>query len=134
MTPLICKVVLGAVVPVDAGGIVVSTFQVVLAPIFLGVGFNTLAPSFCKAGKREREQVIKHLKFRLNDLDIPTVDEWIIFMSFSYPKYLQPFPVWQHVFTLATLVKIMEGCDALHTGGGGDFHRTLGGCLGGEMR
>lgn len=67
MTPLICKVVLGAVVPVDAGGIVVSTFQVVLAPIFLGVGFNTLAPSFCKAGKREREQVIKHLKFRLND-------------------------------------------------------------------
>jgi len=49
MTPLICKVVLGAVVPVDAGGIVVSTFQVVLAPIFLGVGFNTLAPSFCKA-------------------------------------------------------------------------------------
>eukprot|EP00438_Fugacium_kawagutii_P022619 Skav211583 [mRNA] locus=scaffold2913:77269:79532:- [translate_table: standard] len=49
MTPLICKVVLGAVVPVDAGGIVVSTFQVVLAPIFLGVGFNTLAPGFCKA-------------------------------------------------------------------------------------
>lgn len=49
MTPLICKLVLGAVVPVDAGGIVVSTFQVVLAPIFLGVGFNTLAPGFCKA-------------------------------------------------------------------------------------
>eukprot|EP00913_Durusdinium_trenchii_P000469 g429.t1 len=49
MTPLICKVVLGAVVPVDAGGIVVSTFQVVLAPIFLGVGFNTLVPKFCEA-------------------------------------------------------------------------------------
>jgi len=49
MTPLICKMVLGAVVPVDAMGIVVSTFQVVLAPIFLGVGFNTLAPKFCKA-------------------------------------------------------------------------------------
>jgi len=48
MTPLICKMVLGAVVPVDALGIVVSTFQVVLAPIFLGVGLNTLAPSFCK--------------------------------------------------------------------------------------
>ena len=29
MTPLICKLVLGAVVPVDAGGIVVSTFQAV---------------------------------------------------------------------------------------------------------
>lgn len=48
MTPLICKLVLGAVVPVDAMGIVVSTFQVVLAPIFLGVGMNTLAPDFCK--------------------------------------------------------------------------------------
>jgi BASS family bile acid:Na+ symporter len=49
MTPLICKLVLGAVVPVDALGIVVSTFQVVLAPIFLGVGLNTLAPRFCKS-------------------------------------------------------------------------------------
>jgi len=48
MTPLICKLVLGAVVPVDAMGIVVSTFQVVLAPIFLGVGCNTLVPKFCK--------------------------------------------------------------------------------------
>eukprot|EP00913_Durusdinium_trenchii_P026415 g24783.t2 len=43
MTPLICHLVLGAVVPVDAGGIVLSTFQVVLLPIFLGVGLNTLA-------------------------------------------------------------------------------------------
>lgn len=49
MTPSICKFVLGAVVPVDAMGIVISTFQVVLAPIFLGVGLNTLAPKFCKA-------------------------------------------------------------------------------------
>merc|ERR1719247_2014268 len=49
MTPLICKLVLGTVVPIDAIGIVVSTFQVVLAPIFLGVGLNTLAPKLCKA-------------------------------------------------------------------------------------
>lgn len=49
MTPLICKLVLGAVVPVDAMGIVVSTFQVVLAPIFAGVGLNTLAPKLCKS-------------------------------------------------------------------------------------
>lgn len=49
MTPLICKMVLGAVVPVDAMGIVISTFQVVLAPIFIGVGANTLAPGVCKA-------------------------------------------------------------------------------------
>merc|ERR1719181_1051851 len=52
MTPLICKTVLGAVVPIDAMGIVISTFQVVLAPIFLGVGVNTVAPKFCaKASK-----------------------------------------------------------------------------------
>jgi BASS family bile acid:Na+ symporter len=43
MTPLICKSVLGAVVPINAMGIVVSTIQVVLAPIFLGVGVNTFA-------------------------------------------------------------------------------------------
>ncbi|CAK9056028.1 unnamed protein product [Durusdinium trenchii] len=49
MTPLICHLVLGAVVPVDAGGIVLSTFQVVLLPIFLGVGLNTLVPKMCKA-------------------------------------------------------------------------------------
>eukprot|EP00928_Gymnodinium_smaydae_P064203 TRINITY_DN47603_c0_g1_i1.p1 TRINITY_DN47603_c0_g1~~TRINITY_DN47603_c0_g1_i1.p1 ORF type:complete len:485 (+),score=116.30 TRINITY_DN47603_c0_g1_i1:87-1457(+) len=49
MTPLICKMVLGTVVPVDALGIVWSTLQVVLAPIFLGVGVNTLAPRLCKA-------------------------------------------------------------------------------------
>merc|ERR1719413_90507 len=44
MTPLICQTMLGSVVPVNAMGIVISTFQVVLAPIFLGVGANTLAP------------------------------------------------------------------------------------------
>lgn len=49
MTPLICKLVLGAVVPVDAVGIVWSTFQVVLAPIFLGVLFNTIAPKACRS-------------------------------------------------------------------------------------
>jgi len=49
MTPLICKLVLGAIVPIDAMGIVISTFQVVLAPIFLGVAANTFAPKVCKA-------------------------------------------------------------------------------------
>jgi len=49
MTPLICQVVLGAVVPVNAIGIMYSTLQVVLAPIFLGVGVNTLMPKFAKA-------------------------------------------------------------------------------------
>jgi len=49
MTPVICKLVLGAVVPVDAVGIVKSTFQVVLAPIFLGVGMNQALPEICKA-------------------------------------------------------------------------------------
>mmetsp|Transcript_65775 Transcript_65775/g.214066 ORF Transcript_65775/g.214066 Transcript_65775/m.214066 type:complete len:438 (+) Transcript_65775:72-1385(+) len=49
MTPSICKLVLGAVVPVDAMGIVYSTIQVVLAPIFVGVALNTLAPKLCRA-------------------------------------------------------------------------------------
>mmetsp|Transcript_49383 Transcript_49383/g.107544 ORF Transcript_49383/g.107544 Transcript_49383/m.107544 type:complete len:454 (-) Transcript_49383:71-1432(-) len=47
MTPAICKLVLGTVVPVDAMGIVYSTIQVVLAPIFLGVFMNTLVPKVC---------------------------------------------------------------------------------------
>lgn len=49
MTPFLCKTLLGALVPIDAWGIVRSTFEVVLAPIFLGVGLNTIAPKLCKA-------------------------------------------------------------------------------------
>jgi BASS family bile acid:Na+ symporter len=48
MTPLICKMVLGAVVPVSAVGIVISTFQVVVAPIFIGVVCNKFVPNICK--------------------------------------------------------------------------------------
>merc|ERR1719235_1340595 len=48
-TPLICKAVLGTVVPIDAMGIVISTLQVVIAPIFLGVLLNTIAPKQCNA-------------------------------------------------------------------------------------
>ena len=40
MTPLLCKGLLGAVVPVDASGIAMSTVQVVLAPIAVGMGLN----------------------------------------------------------------------------------------------
>ncbi|KAH8087774.1 bile acid:sodium symporter [Aureococcus anophagefferens] len=40
MTPFLCKAFLGTVVPVDARGIVVSTLQVVLAPIVLGMTLN----------------------------------------------------------------------------------------------
>jgi len=49
MTPFICKFMLGAVVAVDALGIVKSTCQVVLAPIFLGVLLNKSVPKLCKA-------------------------------------------------------------------------------------
>eukprot|EP00192_Tetraselmis_astigmatica_P011946 CAMPEP_0117657114 /NCGR_PEP_ID=MMETSP0804-20121206/5160_1 /TAXON_ID=1074897 /ORGANISM="Tetraselmis astigmatica, Strain CCMP880" /LENGTH=396 /DNA_ID=CAMNT_0005463551 /DNA_START=590 /DNA_END=1780 /DNA_ORIENTATION=- len=49
MTPLIAKIVLGALVPVDAMGIVISTIQVVLAPIFIGVLANKLVPKWCRA-------------------------------------------------------------------------------------
>lgn len=40
MTPLISKLLIGAVVPVDAVGIAWSTIQVVLAPIVLGMFLN----------------------------------------------------------------------------------------------
>lgn len=49
VTPLLCKLVLGTVVPIDAVGIVISTFQVFLAPIFLGVFLREIAPAPCKA-------------------------------------------------------------------------------------
>lgn len=49
MTPLIAKVVLGAIVAVDAMGIAMSTLQVVLAPIALGVTLNATVPKFCRA-------------------------------------------------------------------------------------
>ena len=44
MTPLLCKIMLGAVVPVDAVGIAVSCIQVILAPIVLGMSLNKFAP------------------------------------------------------------------------------------------
>jgi BASS family bile acid:Na+ symporter len=40
MTPLLCKGMLGTVVPVDAVGIAKSTVQVVLAPIGVGMFLN----------------------------------------------------------------------------------------------
>jgi BASS family bile acid:Na+ symporter len=48
MTPLICKFLLGAVVPVDAAGIAVSTIQVVLGPIAVGMAANKFFPNFVK--------------------------------------------------------------------------------------
>jgi len=44
MTPLLCKGLLGAVVPVDAKGIAFSTIQVVLAPIALGMTTKKFFP------------------------------------------------------------------------------------------
>lgn len=49
MTPLLCKGLLGAVVPVDAAGIAMSTIQVVLAPIAVGMSLNKFAPKFVNA-------------------------------------------------------------------------------------
>ena len=48
MTPLIAKVLLGTIVPVDAVGVAISAMQVVLLPIILGVSLNSLAPKFCR--------------------------------------------------------------------------------------
>jgi len=49
MTPFLCKLLLGAVVPVDAAGIAKSTIQVVLAPIAVGMTTNKFFPNFVKA-------------------------------------------------------------------------------------
>jgi len=43
-TPIMCKVLLGAVVPVNALGIAMSTIQVVLAPILVGMTAKKFAP------------------------------------------------------------------------------------------
>mmetsp|Transcript_7820 Transcript_7820/g.14194 ORF Transcript_7820/g.14194 Transcript_7820/m.14194 type:complete len:425 (-) Transcript_7820:53-1327(-) len=48
MTPLITKLMIGAVVPVNAAGIAVSTIQVVLAPIAIGMWMNRFANSVVK--------------------------------------------------------------------------------------
>jgi len=48
MTPTLCKGLLGAVVPVDAAGIAMSTIQVVLAPIAVGMTLNKFAPALVR--------------------------------------------------------------------------------------
>lgn len=49
MTPLLCKCLLGAIVPVDAKGIAISTIQVVLAPIAVGMSTKKFFPKFVEA-------------------------------------------------------------------------------------
>ncbi|KAL3816925.1 hypothetical protein ACHAXA_009120 [Cyclostephanos tholiformis] len=48
MTPFLCKTILGAVVPIDAKGIAVSTCQVVLAPVAVGMTLNKFFPNVVK--------------------------------------------------------------------------------------
>jgi BASS family bile acid:Na+ symporter len=48
-TPLLCKALLGAIVPVDAVGIAISCIQVVLAPIVVGMATNRFAPKVVEA-------------------------------------------------------------------------------------
>ena len=48
MTPLISKLLLGAIVPVDAVGVAVSTVQVVLLPIVIGMLANAKFPKVVK--------------------------------------------------------------------------------------
>merc|ERR1719238_2157796 len=49
MTPLLCKVLLGTLVPVDAVGVAISTIQVVLIPIVVGMLTNAKFPKAVKA-------------------------------------------------------------------------------------
>jgi bile acid:Na+ symporter, BASS family len=46
MTPLLTRALAGAYVPVDAGGIFLTTAQVVLAPVLLGLFLHHRAPRF----------------------------------------------------------------------------------------
>ncbi|KAG6662361.1 hypothetical protein I3843_03G219600 [Carya illinoinensis] len=46
MTPLLTKLLAGQLVPVDAVGLAISTFQVVLVPTIVGVLANELFPKF----------------------------------------------------------------------------------------
>lgn len=48
MTPMMGKLLLGQVVPVNAGAIALSTVQVVLAPIVVGMSFNAKFPNVVK--------------------------------------------------------------------------------------
>jgi bile acid:Na+ symporter, BASS family len=48
MTPLLTKWLAGQYVPVDALGLFVSTLQIVLAPVVIGVALNRYAPRFVK--------------------------------------------------------------------------------------
>jgi BASS family bile acid:Na+ symporter len=48
MTPLLCKVLLGAIVPVNAVGVAISTVQVVLLPIVVGMLANAKFPKSVK--------------------------------------------------------------------------------------
>lgn len=47
-TPLLCKALLGAVVPVDAVGITKSSLEVVLGPVLIGMVLNQAAPKVVK--------------------------------------------------------------------------------------
>jgi len=47
MTPMIAKLALGTIIPIDALGIACSTAEVMLAPMAIGIGVNSLAPDFC---------------------------------------------------------------------------------------
>jgi BASS family bile acid:Na+ symporter len=49
MTPLLCKTLLGAIVPVDAVGIARSCVEVILAPIALGMSLNKFFPKLVNA-------------------------------------------------------------------------------------
>ena len=48
MTPLLTKWLAGQYVPVDALGLFLSTLQIVLAPVVIGVALNRYAPRFVK--------------------------------------------------------------------------------------
>lgn len=49
MLPLLSKLLIGQLIPIDAAGVAKSAVQVVLVPIFLGAGINAVAPKVTKS-------------------------------------------------------------------------------------
>jgi bile acid:Na+ symporter, BASS family len=50
-TPLLTKLLVGALVPVDASAMLLSTVQLVLAPVLLGAAVNQFAPGFVRRAR-----------------------------------------------------------------------------------
>jgi len=71
MTPVLCKSILGTVVPVDAAGIAISTIQVVLAPIAIGMTTNKVREGTKGTQRLGLDVIVNNLPFLFLSLSPP---------------------------------------------------------------